>query len=169
MWTGPSVGACCYIALSQCLVMFFFCRWAGPSAKENIHQVGQQTLDEGRIRLCVLVYVEAKAWCPIDFFSILFIEAELIGKVSLASQLALRIPCLLSEAVIVGRHYTYPAFMWLSEIQASCFSYPHPALVFLLMWQTLSVSYLPISSSAVSHVQPQHSEFGDTRWWFLRF
>lgn len=70
----------------------------------------------------------------LDSSSILFIEAELIHTASLARQLALRIPCLPSEAVIAGR-LSYPPSIyvgvWIPGFMLVLS--PTPAPVFMLV------------------------------------
>lgn len=121
MWARQRRGSELPAEHSVSPLLCFLCRWAGSSSKENVHQVGQQALDEGRIFSCfpsfsysvcvrtrmffvcawVLVHMEAMGLMSeiiLDSSSILFTEAELIHTASLASWLALQIPrvCLLT-------------------------------------------------------------------------
>lgn len=52
MWARQRRGSELPAEHSVSPLLCFLCRWAGSSSKENVHQVGQQALDEGRILSC---------------------------------------------------------------------------------------------------------------------
>lgn len=52
MWARQRRGSELPAEHSVSPLLCFLCRWAGSSSKENVHQVGQQALDEGRIFSC---------------------------------------------------------------------------------------------------------------------